>query len=73
MNGFSLEYGNEIRSLLKRLATDESTVPVEDVIEYLDSNTAELPPEKARTYQKFLDRATRRTIRRNDYTGEEGI
>ena len=72
MNGYSLEYGNEIRSLLKRLATDESSVPIEEIVEYLETNIAELPPEKQTKYDELLSLASRQTPRRNDYTDEEG-
>lgn len=72
LNGYSLEYGNEIRALLKRLATDESAVSIEEIVEYLDANTVELPPGKQTKYDQFLAVASSRTIRRNDYTDEEG-
>lgn len=71
VNGYSLDYGDEIRSLLKRLATDESTVPIGEIVEYLEANTAELPPEKQTRYDEFLSVASRQTPRRNDYTDEE--
>jgi len=71
LNGYSLDYGSEIRSLLKRLATDESTVPLRDIVEYLATNTTELPPETQARYDEFLSIASRHTLRRNDYTDEE--
>lgn len=71
VNGYLLDYGNEIRSLLKRLATDESTVPIGDIVEYLEANTTELSPEKQRRYDEFLSFASRQSPRRNDYTDEE--
>lgn len=71
LNGYSLDYGNEIRSLLKRLATDESTVPIEEIVEYLEANSAALSPEKQRRYDEFLSIASRQPPRRNGYTDEE--
>jgi len=71
LNGYSLDYGSEIRSLLKRLATDESTVPLREIVGYLAANTAELPPETQVRYEEFLSIASRHTLRRNDYTDEE--
>lgn len=71
VNGYSLDYGNEIRSLLKRLATDESSVPIGEIVEYLETNTAELSPEKQTKYDELLSLASRQTPRRNDYTDEE--
>ena len=71
LNGYSLDYGSEIRLLLKQLAIDESTVPLWDIVEYLAANTAELPPETQVRYEKFLSIASGHTLRRNDYTDEE--
>jgi len=71
LNGYSLDYGSEIRSLLKRLATDESTVPLREIVEYLAANTAELSPETQARYDSILSIASRHTLRRNDYTDEE--
>jgi death-on-curing protein len=71
VNGYSLDYGNEIRSLLKRLATDESSVPAEEIVEYLASNTSELPPDRRTKYHEYLSTASGGSARRNDYTGEE--
>jgi len=72
VNGYSLDYGPEIRSLLKRLATDESSVPVKEIVEYVRANTADLPPETRTRYDEFLSVASGQTPRRNDYTDEEG-
>lgn len=71
VNGYSLDYGHEIRSLLKRLATDESTVPTEEIVEYLQENTAELPPKTRTNYDGYLSVFSRATARRNDFTDEE--
>ena len=62
VNGYSLEYGNEIRSLLKRLATDESSVPIEEIVEYLETNIAELHPPRSRpsTMNCFLSPLVKR-------------
>ena len=59
LNGYSLDYGSEIRSLLKRLASDESTVPLRKIVEYLAANTAELPPETQARYEELLSIASR--------------
>jgi death-on-curing protein len=71
VNGHALDYGNEIRSLLKRLATDESSVPAEEIVEYLESNTSELPSDRRTKYHEYFSVASSRSPRRNDYTGEE--
>lgn len=67
LNGYSLEYGHEIRSLLKRLATDESTVPVGETVDYFESNVAPLPADTHSEYEEILAGLSRR----NDYTDEE--
>jgi death-on-curing protein len=71
LNGYSLDYGSEIRLLLKQPAIDESTVPLRDIVEYLAANTAELPTETQMRYEEFLSIASVHTFRRNDYTDEE--
>lgn len=42
LNGYRFEYSAEIRTMLKRFATDEATVDEEEVIEYLQSHTEEM-------------------------------
>lgn len=39
LNGYRFDYDNEIRSILKRAGTDQSTLSKEDVIEYLRTHT----------------------------------
>lgn len=72
LNGYSFDYGDEIRTLLKRLATDESMVPTETLVDYLDSHTSEMSDDRRTRYHDFLDVASRSTSWRNDYTDEEG-
>lgn len=72
LNGYSFDYGNEIRSLLKGLATDESTVAIPDIVEYFEASTSELPQGKQTKYGQIFAIAASKTIRRNDYTDEEG-
>jgi death-on-curing protein len=55
LNGRDLEYGPEIKDVLKRFATDEASVDTTDVIEYVRANTFELPNEYAATYQVLRD------------------
>lgn len=42
LNGFRFEYDNEVRSILKQIGTDETTVDEAATVEYLQSHTAEL-------------------------------
>lgn len=72
VNGYALDYGNEIRSLLKRLATDVSAVSTAEVVAYLESNASELPPARETKYHEYLSIASARSPRRNGYTDEEG-
>lgn len=41
LNGYRFEYDDEIRSILKRLGTDESTLNEAELIEYLHLHTTE--------------------------------
>nr|WP_233274740.1 type II toxin-antitoxin system death-on-curing family toxin [Haladaptatus cibarius] len=56
LNGYDLNYGSEVKDVLKRLATDEAEVSEAKVIEYLEKTTIELPEEYEATYQLWLDR-----------------
>ncbi|WP_433632749.1 type II toxin-antitoxin system death-on-curing family toxin [Halomicrococcus sp. NG-SE-24] len=56
LNGYDLDYGPEIKDILKRLATDETAVAESDVLKYLRETTTELPDEYDATYQLWLDR-----------------
>jgi len=71
LNGYSVEYGDEVRSLLKRLATDQTAVPTEEVVEYLQSRTVELPEDKRTRYRAFLSVGSDHPSERNDYTDNE--
>jgi death-on-curing protein len=42
LNGYRFGYDEEIRSMLKRLATNEATVSESDTVEYLRSHTEEI-------------------------------
>ena len=39
MDGYAFEYDDHVRTILKRFGTDESTVEMEEVIEYCGENT----------------------------------
>lgn len=56
LNGYDLNYGSEVKDVLKRLATDEAEVSEDEVIAYLEETTAELPNEYDATYQLWLER-----------------
>jgi death-on-curing protein len=58
LNGYDLDYDGEIRTILKRLGTDESDVERSRVVAYLRERVSELPPEYDETYQHFLSLAT---------------
>jgi death-on-curing protein len=51
LNGFDLDYDRELKELLKELATDEAAVDQQDAVDYLETNTTELPAEFEQTYQ----------------------
>lgn len=70
LNGYSLDYGNEIRSLLRRLATDESSVSTEELVAYLEATSKELSTEQRTKYHALLDRSLEEDGRQNDYTDE---
>jgi len=42
LNGYRFEYGNEIRSILKRFATGEETVDEEQTPDYRRTHTTEI-------------------------------
>lgn len=42
LNGYRFEYDNEIRSILKRFATDEETVDEKQTLDYLRTHTTEI-------------------------------
>jgi len=42
LNGYRLEYDNDIRTILKRLGTDEAAADTERTLEYLRTNTSEV-------------------------------
>jgi death-on-curing protein len=42
LNGYRLEYDDEIRTILKRFGTDETAVDEAETVEYLRSHTGEL-------------------------------
>ncbi len=42
LNGYRFEYGDEIRTILKRFGTDEAAVDEVETVEYLRSHTEEL-------------------------------
>lgn len=41
-NGYRFEYDDEIREILKRLGTDETTVDEDHVLDYLRTHTTEV-------------------------------
>lgn len=54
LNGYEFDYDREIKTFLKRLATDESAVDRSELVAYLDDHTAPLEPEFADTYELWL-------------------
>lgn len=54
LNGLAFEYDREVKSLLKRLATDESKVETSEGTAYLEERTRPLKPEYAETYRLWL-------------------
>jgi len=42
LNGYRIEYDDEIRTILKRFGVDEATVDEEETVEYLRSHTEKL-------------------------------
>ncbi|MGZ0747989.1 type II toxin-antitoxin system death-on-curing family toxin [Haloparvum sp. AD34] len=75
LNGYDLDYGPEMKDVLKRFATNEASVDRSAVIEYLEAHTAELPDEYEETYQVLSDLAVSRGFERenkgNDYESGE--
>lgn len=57
LNGYDLDYGPEMKDVLKRFATDEASVDRSAVIEYLETHTSKLPDEYEETYQVLRDLA----------------
>lgn len=66
LNGFDFDYGHEIRTLLKQLATDESQVNQEEAIEQLKETTTSIDPDIQVAILTFFDLEERA---RNDYPG----
>lgn len=56
LNGRRFDYNREIKEILKALATDESSVNKDDVIEYLKAHTEPLAPEYEATINLWLSR-----------------
>ena len=56
LNGRRFDYDREIKEILKSLATDESSVNEDDVIEYLREYTEPLAPEYEATINLWLTR-----------------
>ena len=56
LNGRRFDYDREIKEILKALATDESSVNEDDVIEYLRAHTEPLAPEYEATINLWLSR-----------------
>lgn len=42
LNGYRFEYDEEVRSILKRLGTDQANVNEDEAVDYLRSHTAEI-------------------------------
>jgi len=61
LNGYDLDYDRDIKTLLKQLATDESTVEQQDVVQYLEDHTTSLPAEYDDTYRLWLSVAASAT------------
>lgn len=66
LNGFDFDYGHEIRTLLKQLATDESQVDQQDAIEQFEETTTPIDPDVQVAILGFFDLEERA---RNDYPG----
>ncbi|WP_336135372.1 type II toxin-antitoxin system death-on-curing family toxin [Natronomonas amylolytica] len=56
LNGLRFDYNRTIKEILKALATDESSVDEDDVIEYLRAHTEPLAPEYEATINLWLSR-----------------
>jgi death-on-curing protein len=59
LNGCRFDYDREIKEILKSLATDESSVDVDDVLAYLRAHTEPLAPEYEATINLWLSRIER--------------
>ncbi|ELY81425.1 type II toxin-antitoxin system death-on-curing family toxin [Natrinema gari] len=68
LNGFDFDYGNEIRTLLKQLATDESEVDQQAAIEQFEETAAPIDPDVQVAVLSFFDLEERA---RNDYPGRD--
>ena len=53
MNGYSFEYDDDIRTILKRLGTDESAVDVEAIAEYYRENGIDMTAQRSETDQEY--------------------
>jgi death-on-curing protein len=73
LNGYDLDYDDEIRTILKRFGTDEASVAGTEVVQYLRDCTSPLPSEYGDTYRFLLSVADSAldASEQNDYDGEE--
>jgi death-on-curing protein len=72
LNGRRFDYKREIKEILKALATDESSVNKDDVIEYLGAHIEPLAPEYEATINLWLARIDgAEQLPPNHDTGEE--
>ncbi|ACV49392.1 type II toxin-antitoxin system death-on-curing family toxin [Halomicrobium mukohataei] len=56
LNGLEFAYDRRIKDILKRVATDETSVEKEVVLSYLDDHTEPLEPEYRTTIELWLSR-----------------
>jgi death-on-curing protein len=56
LNGVEFDYDRQVKSILKQLATDETTVEGETVTAYLRDHTDSLAPEYRATIELWLSR-----------------
>lgn len=56
LNGLRFDYDRTVKEILKALATDESGVDDDDVIDYLREHTEQLAPEYEATINLWLAR-----------------
>jgi len=54
LNGYAFDYDREMRTILKRLGTDEAEVDRSAVLQYLQEHTEPLPTEYSDTYELLL-------------------
>lgn len=58
LNGYDLNYDNQIKTFLKQFGRDESAVEQDTVKAYLEDRTAELPEAYETTYRLLSELAT---------------